>query len=261
MGSSQTRVWTRVPCIGRRILNHCATREARCFTFYTVALILSFLFFFFTHTHCILLLQEINRLTPSIVHGWPQQKQQWLCLFDIHWYKHIAFYSLGWCKELDFLPATMGHREPQLPFIGSKAYSSPWNCPHKTWLGGGTTELQAFCIRPCSLTSALPTQLQGTQTSTESQWSHYAPHQNSLLHQCNCLRNNPSKDNIIRSDHLYLPERPLRLMPSCPIALVNAVPHSLGCLNSQTLIPSQLYRSPNLNQALSPYLILPVGFS
>ena len=35
-------------------------------------------FFFFTHTHCILFLQEINRLTPSIVHGWPQQKQQWL---------------------------------------------------------------------------------------------------------------------------------------------------------------------------------------
>ena len=34
----------------------------------------SFFFFFFTHTHCILFLQEINRLTPSIVHGWPQQK-------------------------------------------------------------------------------------------------------------------------------------------------------------------------------------------
>ena len=26
--------------------------------------------FFFTHTHCILFLQEINRLTPSIGHGW-----------------------------------------------------------------------------------------------------------------------------------------------------------------------------------------------
>ena len=25
--SSRTRPWTRVPCIGRRILNHCATRE------------------------------------------------------------------------------------------------------------------------------------------------------------------------------------------------------------------------------------------
>ena len=28
VGSSQTRAWTRVPCIGRRIPNHCATREA-----------------------------------------------------------------------------------------------------------------------------------------------------------------------------------------------------------------------------------------
>ena len=28
VGSSQTRARTRIPCIGRRILNHCATREA-----------------------------------------------------------------------------------------------------------------------------------------------------------------------------------------------------------------------------------------
>ena len=28
MGSSRTRARTRVPCIGRRILNHCATKEA-----------------------------------------------------------------------------------------------------------------------------------------------------------------------------------------------------------------------------------------
>ena len=28
--SSQTRARTRVPCIGRQILNHCATREALC---------------------------------------------------------------------------------------------------------------------------------------------------------------------------------------------------------------------------------------
>ena len=31
VGSSQTRVRTRVPCIGRQILNHCATREAPAF--------------------------------------------------------------------------------------------------------------------------------------------------------------------------------------------------------------------------------------
>ena len=28
VGSSQTRARTRIPCIGRQILNHCATREA-----------------------------------------------------------------------------------------------------------------------------------------------------------------------------------------------------------------------------------------
>ena len=33
MGSSQTRARTRVPCIGRQILNHCATREAPFFCF------------------------------------------------------------------------------------------------------------------------------------------------------------------------------------------------------------------------------------
>ena len=31
MGSSQTRAQTRVPCIGRRILNHCTTREVPIF--------------------------------------------------------------------------------------------------------------------------------------------------------------------------------------------------------------------------------------
>ena len=30
VGSSRTRARTRVPCIGRRILNHCTTREAQC---------------------------------------------------------------------------------------------------------------------------------------------------------------------------------------------------------------------------------------
>ena len=34
VGSSQTRARTRVPCIGRRILNHCTTREALWVCFY-----------------------------------------------------------------------------------------------------------------------------------------------------------------------------------------------------------------------------------
>ena len=33
VGSSQTRARTRVTCIGRQILNHCATRETLCVVF------------------------------------------------------------------------------------------------------------------------------------------------------------------------------------------------------------------------------------
>ena len=33
VGSSQTRAQTRVPCVGRQILNHCATRDAQCMYF------------------------------------------------------------------------------------------------------------------------------------------------------------------------------------------------------------------------------------
>ena len=36
VGSSQTRARTRVPCIGRQILNHCATREAQGLFFNTI---------------------------------------------------------------------------------------------------------------------------------------------------------------------------------------------------------------------------------
>ena len=44
VGSSQTRDRTHVPCIGRRILNHCATREVP-----TIPLFFSF--FFFKHLY------------------------------------------------------------------------------------------------------------------------------------------------------------------------------------------------------------------
>ena len=36
VGSSRTRARTRVPCIGRQILNHCASREAPDLHFFTV---------------------------------------------------------------------------------------------------------------------------------------------------------------------------------------------------------------------------------
>ena len=36
VGSSQTRARTRVPCTGRQILNHCATREAPVIAFWSI---------------------------------------------------------------------------------------------------------------------------------------------------------------------------------------------------------------------------------
>ena len=41
VGSSQTRARTRVPCIGRQILNHCATREALCLSFFICKMVLT----------------------------------------------------------------------------------------------------------------------------------------------------------------------------------------------------------------------------
>ena len=38
VGSSRTRARTRVPCIGRWILNHCSTREALCLNFLSLCL-------------------------------------------------------------------------------------------------------------------------------------------------------------------------------------------------------------------------------
>ena len=46
VGSSQTRARTRVPCIGRQTLNHCATREALLFFFDDFLKILIFIFYF-----------------------------------------------------------------------------------------------------------------------------------------------------------------------------------------------------------------------
>ena len=51
VGSSQTRARTRVPCIGRQILNHCATREALLFLKLTSAYIAESYTLLFTYRH------------------------------------------------------------------------------------------------------------------------------------------------------------------------------------------------------------------
>ena len=49
VGSSRTRAQTRIPCISRQILNHCATREAQFELIFMrdVSPVFSFFFFFF----------------------------------------------------------------------------------------------------------------------------------------------------------------------------------------------------------------------
>ena len=63
VGSSQTRARTRVPCIGRQILNHCATREA----------LIPFLKSFFQRVEYLYMnFQFIDKVFPSI-------KQEFTC--------------------------------------------------------------------------------------------------------------------------------------------------------------------------------------
>ena len=50
VGSSQTRARTHVPCIGRWILNHCATRAAQLKVFYTCTYIYIFLINLFIYS-------------------------------------------------------------------------------------------------------------------------------------------------------------------------------------------------------------------
>ena len=74
VGSSQTRARTRVPCIGRQTLNHCATREAQTFLLLEKYIIHSFMqdylltyylrvfnlrsqFLFYSHFHSFILQQ------------------------------------------------------------------------------------------------------------------------------------------------------------------------------------------------------------
>ena len=59
VGSSQTRAQTRIPCIGRQTLNHCATREALDFFYRTF-----FLFLIWSCRSCLYIL-EINPLSVA----------------------------------------------------------------------------------------------------------------------------------------------------------------------------------------------------
>ena len=64
VGSSHTRARTRVPCISRQILNHCATREAlKCFLFHVILF-----FVLFGHAACGILVPPsgIEPVSPAL---------------------------------------------------------------------------------------------------------------------------------------------------------------------------------------------------
>ena len=64
VGSSQTRDQTRVPCIGRRILNHCTIREALCL-YFCFAIYL----YHFSRFHIYALLYDICFSLSDLLHS------------------------------------------------------------------------------------------------------------------------------------------------------------------------------------------------
>ena len=87
-GSSQTRAWTRVPCIGRQILNHCTTREAPrphilWFHLYKMSRIGKFI--------------DIESILV-IARGWREGNGEWLLIimrFLLGWWKHSRISNDG----------------------------------------------------------------------------------------------------------------------------------------------------------------------
>ena len=68
VGSSQTRDWTRVCCIGRQILNHCTTREVPIFCYWIqiicVLMIMKFISFLLMQS----LLSPLHLLTLTLLY-------------------------------------------------------------------------------------------------------------------------------------------------------------------------------------------------
>ena len=112
----------------------------------TLSLLLFLLFFFFTHTHCILFLQEINRLTPSIVHGWPQQKQQCVVVsFYEQWKKSLKNFQWGVSFRSDIyiniiFPSNLclWLCPPETYIISSKYFKIILFVPKGLWVGSGS---------------------------------------------------------------------------------------------------------------------------
>ena len=137
VGSSQTRARTRVPCFGRQILNHCATREARVALILSSGLILVFVLDSFLHHlglrprgfQCILApdtlrtacLNGAQSFLPSVlVCPLTSREQSLICLLH-----HSPLHHWG---KLLCLPESSLFFSPESVSFSSEAASSPLPC-------------------------------------------------------------------------------------------------------------------------------------
>ena len=113
VGSSRTRDWTCVPCIGRWILNHCTTREVPIIVFsLTLKRILSFLWFL----HSFLFLHSLN--SCGLWKWYPFE----FCVCD-YWYITSKVIQLT-CFVLDKFPGNpvVGLSTLWGPFLSEQAF-------------------------------------------------------------------------------------------------------------------------------------------
>ena len=93
VGSSWTTAWTHVPCIGRRILNHCTTREARLLVFLNAKITTIFKCWLFAGTRicCLVFNPQTNPLRWVLVPFYTQ------CNWGFqHLRYHCGHTAIGW---------------------------------------------------------------------------------------------------------------------------------------------------------------------
>ena len=114
MGSSRTRDRTCVPCIGRRLLNHCATREAPRFVI-VIAIQIFNTVLFFNHPNTSVFVDVIPFLIKSFMHPiWPSLQTlslYFLCLFDTL-VTNPPSYSINSCQSPPSLPLPITSTHP-----------------------------------------------------------------------------------------------------------------------------------------------------